>query len=404
MSCCGDPRVAEAMAIESAKIVARIAAFARTLRENAFSIGVRETEDASRIVGSDLAPRPNDLRQAFKSLFAGNRSEWTKFDAIFDAFWIGSRSKPTVRITAPSDKAVGTNLLERPPPASGNAGAPVIGDQAPLSDEEEDDRQSRGLGRMEGASRVASIKDMDLRKIHDPEALAAAHQLAERLARRMHMRLTRRLRASNRGRRVDLRRTIRGSIGSGGVPARPVRLDHKRKPLRLVVLLDVSGSMSQYTSVFIRFVHGVLTHFPRAEAFLVHTSLVHVSPALAERDARRALDRLSLMAQGIGGGTRVGACLADFNTWHARRVLDRRTCVMIFSDGYDTGPPSLLAAEMHRLSRRCRRIVWLNPMIAWNGYEPSAQGMQAALPYVDLFAPAHSISSLEALEPYLARI
>jgi uncharacterized protein len=131
---------------------------------------------------------------------------------------------------------------------------------------------------------------------------------------------------------------------------------------------------------------------------------VHVSSAMRERDVARAVDRLALMAQGIGGGTRIGESLADFNHWHAARVISSRTAVVIVSDGYDTGDPERLGAEMKRLARRCRRIVWLNPLLGWRDYEPTARGMQAALPYIDLFAPAHNLESLAALEPYLARI
>jgi uncharacterized protein with von Willebrand factor type A (vWA) domain len=162
--------------------------------------------------------------------------------------------------------------------------------------------------------------------------------------------------------------------------------------------------MNLYTSVFVRFIHGVLDHFREAEAFLFHTRLVHVSAALRERDAGRALDRLSLLAQGVGGGTRIGESLATFNRWHAKSVIHSRTCVMIVSDGYDTGTPEAIAGEMRCLARRAKRIVWLNPMIGWDGYAPSARGMQAALPFVDLFAPAHNLKSLAALEPYLARL
>ncbi|MGD9786207.1 MAG: VWA domain-containing protein [Hyphomicrobiaceae bacterium] len=402
MMCCCDQQVSEAMASEGARIIARISAFARTLRENSFSVGVRETEDAARLVGSDVGRRADHLRHGLKALFCGSHAQWSKFDAIFDAFWLATSAKPSVRTNVPSKAAEGTSLRDLASGAGGALQTPSLGDQAP-QDEGKDGDQS-GLGRMEGASQVANLAEADLRKIHDPEAMAAAHRLAERLARRMRMRLTRRFRVSNQGRRIDLRRTIRRSIGSGGVPVHPVQLRRRQKPLRLVILLDVSGSMSQYTSVFVRFVHGVLTHVRKSEAFLIHTSLVHVSPALAERDPGRALDRLSLMAQGAGGGTRIGECLADFNKWHARRVLDGRTCVMVLSDGYDTGSPELLGAEMRRMARRCRRIVWLNPMIGWEGYEPKAQGMQAALPHIDLFAPAHSLRSLEALAPYLARI
>jgi uncharacterized protein with von Willebrand factor type A (vWA) domain len=162
--------------------------------------------------------------------------------------------------------------------------------------------------------------------------------------------------------------------------------------------------MELYTAFFTRFVHAVALSFRQSEAFLFHTRLAHVSSALREPDPARALDRLALMAQGVGGGTKIGESLASFNRWHAQRVLHSRSCVMILSDGYDTGEPALLEAAMRDLRRRCRRIVWLNPMIGWEGFTPSARGMQAALPFVDLFAPAHNIDSLAALEPYLARL
>ena len=149
---------------------------------------------------------------------------------------------------------------------------------------------------------------------------------------------------------------------------------------------------------------SLLAPLREAEAFVFHTRLAHVSPSLRDRDVTRAVDKLALMAQGIGGGTRIGESLATFNRWHARRVINSRTAVMIVSDGYDTGEPERLGEEMRRMRRRCRRIIWLNPLIGWRDYSPQARGMQAALPYVDLFAPAHNLQSLAELEPYLARI
>ena len=131
---------------------------------------------------------------------------------------------------------------------------------------------------------------------------------------------------------------------------------------------------------------------------------MHVSPALREKDAGRAVERLALLATGIGGGTAIGDSLATFNRFHARRVINVRTALMIISDGYDTGEPARLEAEMRALRRRCRRIAWLNPMIGWRDYAPEARGMKAALPFVDLFAPAHNLDSLLALEPFLARL
>src|SRR6516162_7916382 len=214
----------------------------------------------------------------------------------------------------------------------------------------------------------------------------------------MRARLVRREQIRRRGRRLNLRRTIHRNVSHGGTPVDLAWRRRKIKPLRLVVLLDASGSMNLYTAFFIRFLHG------EAEAFIFHTRLAHVSPSLRDRDVTRAVDKLSVMAQGIGGGTRIGESLATFNRWHARRVINSRTAVMIVSDGYDTGAPEHLGEEMRRLRRRCRKIVWLNPLIGWRDYTPKARGMQAALPYVDLFAPAHNLESLGALEPYLARI
>ncbi len=144
---------------------------------------------------------------------------------------------------------------------------------------------------------------------------------------------------------LDLRRTIHRSVSHGGTPVDLVWRRRKHKPLRLVVLLDASGSMSLYTAFFVRFLHGVVDAFREAEAFVFHTRLAHVSPSLRDRDVARAVDRLGLMAQGIGGGTRIGESLATFNRWHARRVIHSRTAVMIVSDGYDTGEPE----------RACRR-------------------------------------------------
>jgi uncharacterized protein with von Willebrand factor type A (vWA) domain len=261
-----------------------------------------------------------------------------------------------------------------------------------------------GRGKREGASRFENLEMVDLRHIVDSADIAQAHALAVRLSRVMRARLVRRERVRRRGRRLDLRRTIHRNVSHGGTLMDLAWRRRKIKPLRLVFLLDASGSMSLYTAFFVRFLHGVVDAFRESEAFVFHTRLAHVSASLRDRDVSRAVDKLSLMAQGIGGGTKIGESLATFNRWHAKRVINSRTAVMIVSDGYDTGSPEMLGEEMRRLRRRCRRIVWLNPLIGWRDYSPQARGMQAALPYVDLFAPAHNLESLAALEPYLARI
>ena len=143
----------------------------------------------------------------------------------------------------------------------------------------------------------------------------------------------------------------------------------------------------------------------KGEPFALATVVRTVAATAAKAGAKPVILPDGTISEGwIGGGTRIGESLATFNRWHAARVINSRTAVMIVSDGYDTGEPERLAAEMRRLRRRCRRIIWLNPLLGWRDYTPAARGIQAALPYVDLFAPAHNLDSLAALEPYLARI
>jgi uncharacterized protein with von Willebrand factor type A (vWA) domain len=382
---------------------ARLAGFAQTLRNNGFKVGLAETRDALSTLVSPAAKRPPSLKAAWRSLLCATHSDWERFDQIFEAYWVGRgmRRRQTLSGMPPGSMASLPRLAD-----AGGApiGKPGLPDHVERRDGVGGDQQIDGRARREGASRAEALAAADLRHVVDPDDIAKAHALAARLARSMRARLMRRAQAHRRGRRLDLRRTIHRSVSHGGTPVDLVWRRRKEKPLRLVVLLDASGSMSLYTAFFVRFLHGVVDAFREAEAFVFHTRLAHVSPSLRDRDVTRAVDRLSLMAQGIGGGTRIGESLATFNRFHARRVIHSRTAVMIVSDGYDTGEPKRLGEEMRRLRRRCRRIIWLNPLIGWKGYSPQARGMQAALPYVDLFAPAHNIESLAALEPYLARI
>jgi uncharacterized protein len=381
----------------------RLAGFVRSLRDSGFKVGLAETRDALMLIRSQLSARPWLLKGAFRSLFCGRLSDWQRFDELFDAYWLEKGLKTGVKVSGTSQKK-GMKTIRELVDAQGSRQETIAGDVERQPGEEDEDSNESPSGRREGASIAENLGQVDFRNIHDPDALEKAHDLAERLARSMRVRLTRRDRQKRKGPRLDLRKTIRHSISHGGTPIELIRKGPRQRQLRLVVLLDASGSMNNYTGVFTRFVHGILDNFREAEAFLFHTRLVHVSSALSERDAGRALDRMGLMAQGVGGGTKIGEALADFNRSHAARVIHSRTCVMILSDGYDTGTPEQLGEEMATLRRRCKRIVWLNPLIGWEGYAPTAGGMQAALPHVDLFAPAHNLDSLAALEPYLAKL
>lgn len=386
----------------------RLAGFLRSARDSGFKIGLAEARDAALLLSAEQGQQERFLKPAMKALLCGRQSDWQRFDELFNAYWSHKGLKQGTKVTGEAPpKANVPNIKQLFDAAQAQQDTGMVSDvdRMPADDEDgKDPSEDEATSRKEGASRAENLEEIDFRKLKDPALEAEAHALAERLARSMRTRLTRRDRERRKGLRLDLRKTIARSIATGGTPLDLVKKGPKEKQLRLVILLDASGSMSNYTGTFIRFVHGLLDNFREAEAFLFHTRLVHVSSAMAERDAARALDRLGLMAQGVGGGTRIGHALADFNRWHAARVIHSRTCVIILSDGYDTEAPEQLGVEMARLKKRCKRIVWLNPLIGWEDYEPTAGGMAAALPHIDLFAPAHNLKSLAKLEPYLATL
>ncbi len=367
-------------------VARRIIGFARLMGDHGFAAGLGEVMDALRLAGDADLSDPTALRCGFRALFCAQPLDWRRFDDLFDAYWLGRAGKGAAGAGPGGAASAGTvGAVE-----AGDAGAPQAADGE--------------AGRHGGASSAESLTRRDLRYINDPDELARVAALAERLAARMKARLTRRYRQRRRGRRLDLRRVIHNSIRFGGTPFRLSFRQRRPKPLRLVVILDVSGSMNLYSAFFVRFLRGVLDHFREADAFVFHTRLIHIGAALRERDTEKALQRIALAAAGWSGGTRIGESLAAFNRGYAGRLLNARTALMIVSDGYDTGPPDLLAAEMARPKRRVKRLIWLNPMLGWRDYRPVAAGMAAALPFVDLFAPAHDLDSLAALEPYLAKL
>jgi uncharacterized protein with von Willebrand factor type A (vWA) domain len=387
-----------ASAAAGTRLARRAVAFVRLLRDNGYPIGIGEARDALRLLGPIDLATPHELRWGLRALLCCSRTDWNRFDELFDAHWLrhgmrqakrtlggspgGARPRRTGPLIdhrfGPDDRAKGGSEA-----AAGNAG----------------ERPHRA-----SASRVEALGSTDLRHIHDPDEQRQVHELAERLAARMRHRLTRRRRLRSRGRRLDLRRVIHRSIQSGGTPLRLAFRRRHPKPIRLVVILDVSGSMNPYSTFFVRFLRGMLTSFASADGFVFHTRLVHLGEVLRERSSERAIERMALLAEGWAGGTRIGDCLATFNRHYAAGVLDRRSVVVIVSDGYDTGPPAQLAAQVAELKRRARRVIWLNPLLGWDGYQPLAAGMAAALPHVDLFAPAHDLESLAALETTLARL
>ena len=226
---------------------------------------------------------------------------------------------------------------------------------------------------------------------------AVARRLLGRLARRAPQRISRRTRPTRRRRDVhDLRATVRLSLRHGGEFVERRYRTPARRPRRLVLVCDVSGSMAPYARMLLMYLQASVAARARVEAFVFGTRLTRVTRELAGRDPDRALQRAADAVQDWSGGTRIGDAISELNRVHGRRI-GRGALVVILSDGWDRGDPELLAAEMARLRRCAHRVVWLNPLAADPRYEPLTRGMQAALPHVDHLIPGNSLASLEAL-------
>jgi hypothetical protein len=217
----------------------------------------------------------------------------------------------------------------------------------------------------------------------------------------MSLRLSRRLTISNRATRIDLRRSIRQNIARGGEPFVLAYKGKKPRKNKLVILLDISGSMNFYSLFLVRFAYALQARFERVHTFLFSTNVVEISDLLRTRYLPEALRKLSQRAAGWSGGTRIGESLRQFNQGYGRKLLSRDTIFIILSDGWDTGEPELLASQLRMTKGRVRKVLWLNPLLGVKGYQPLTRGMVAALPYVDVFAPAHNLESLLALERHL---
>ena len=208
---------------------------------------------------------------------------------------------------------------------------------------------------------------------------------------------TRRYRPDARGLRFDMRRTLRGSLRTGGDIVDIYRLGRIEKPAPIVALLDISGSMSEYTRLFLHFLHAITDARKRVSVFLFGTRLTNVTRSLRARDPDEALARCSSAVEDWAGGTRIATSLHTFNKLWGRRVLGQGAIVLLISDGLEREADTRLAFEMDRLHRSCRRLIWLNPLLRYGGFEPKAQGIKMMLPHVDEFRPVHNLKSIEGL-------
>lgn len=366
----------------AAAVTARLAGFAGFLKGNGFNVG---GGDATQILA--IAERVGILdrqvlRWSLKALLCGRGDEWRRFDELFDAWFMPPNKWVSAQIRASGSGHV----------SGGNPDAR----EGESSLAEDDDR---GVERV--ASRDELLASTDFRALNKREHLLDIEALMRRFARRLKHLVLRREARRQHGRRLDLQSTIRQSVSSGGTPLRLAWKDKRRIKPRLVLLLDVSRSMSPYSFFYLRLARALAAEMPGVFCYIFHTRVTGVSEALRDPDPWRSQERLHLVASGWAGGTRIGESLLQFNREHAPRIVNSRTAVIIASDGYDTGEPALLAQALVALRRRARRIVWLNPLCHRPGFSPDSLGMRAALPHLDLLAPGAGLRDIERVLPQI---
>ncbi|MEP2641563.1 VWA domain-containing protein [Roseobacter sp.] len=378
---------------------ARVSGFVAHLRENGLRLGVSEAALALEALCHVDAAQSEQSRQALKAVCTGCKEEVEQFDALFDSYWMDAgRVKQKIVPTQPSNTDDNMHSSrDAQGQDAGGAGA------ATTPDGGDGETESDGEGRLI-ATQVGNLMRKDLRDLVRPEDIAEAEVVARRLGCALRDRRSRRRIAARRGDRLHFRKTIRASLATGGEPLRLMRKHRPDRPRKIVALCDVSGSMTVYSRVFLAFLAGLMRADTTSDAYLFHTRLVRITEALRDKDTMRAIGRMSLMADGFGGGSQIGPSLARFAKTYARRFVDGRSVVLILSDGYDTAPASEMGAALAALKKRGCKIIWLNPLKGWRGYAPVAEGMAAALPHLDLFCAANTLADLAALDREVTRI
>lgn len=378
---------------------ARVAGFIAHLRQNGLRLGVAEAELAMAALVEVDASRPEDCRRALQAVCTGCKEEAERFGDLFNSYWMDMgrvRQKVIPALSQKSNEDV-HSTRDAKGQVLGTAG------RATAPDDKGDDAESEGTGRLI-ATKQRNFKRRDLRDLVRPEEIAAAQEIAQRLGAALRDRRSRRRVAAQRGDRLHFRKIIRQSLSTGGEPLRLFRKRRPDRPRKIAALCDVSGSMTVYSKVFLAFLAGLMRADTAADAYLFHTRLVRITEALRDKDAMRAIGRMSLMADGFGGGSKIGPSLQRFANTYAKRFVDGRSVVLILSDGYDTEAPEVLSDALAKIRKRGCKIIWLNPLKGWTDYAPVAAGMAMALPHLDLFKAANTLGDLAALEQEFAAL
>jgi uncharacterized protein len=368
-------------------IADNVVGFARALRAAGIPVGPGAIIDAMNALQLIEIGSRADVYATLEAIFVTRHEHALIFAQAFDLFFRAAEDWKHLLDSVPLPE----HARKKPPPASRRVQEAM---SQPSMREEASQVREQELR--------LSVSDKEVLQKKDFAQMTAA-EIAEVTRAIAEMRLpqaelhTRRYQPDARGLRLDMRRTLRGSLRTGGDIIDIRKLGRIDKPAPIVALLDISGSMSEYTRLFLHFLHAVMDARKRVSVFLFGTRLTNVTRSLRARDPDQALASCSSSVEDWAGGTRIATSLHTFNKMWARRVLGQGAIVLLISDGLEREGDAKLAFEMDRLHRSCRRLIWLNPLLRYGGFEAKAQGIKMMLPHVDEFRPVHNLSSIEGL-------
>ena len=344
---------------------------------------------------------PFEVRRSLKPLCVGNLDESRRFEDLFDSYWMDSgRVKQKVipngnvpnekeMVSEAGDKAIDNSDSSSGAPSEPDEDTPILNDQ-----------REGELVAVEEASKMQK----DLREFVTNQEIDDAMEVAIRIGKALRDKRSRRLVSSKKGQVLDFRKTIRRSLSTGGDPFKLINKSKPDRPKRIVALCDVSGSMNVYSKIFLAFLSALMRNDQNTDAYLFHTELVRVTDALKDENTGRSMEKLSLLANGFGGGSRIGYSIKKFSRTYARRFVNSRSVIIILSDGYDSNNVNDLVEALANLKKRGCKIIWLNPLKGWKDYAPVTASMAASLPYLDLFSAANTLNDLAALDEELEKL
>jgi len=380
------PTTINHLAPPTGNIADNVVGFARALRAAGVPVGSGAVIDAMNALQVIDIGNRGDVFTTLEAIFVKRRDHALIFAQAFALFFRAAQEWQHLLDSVPLP-----DHARKPPPPASRRVQEAFSQGSTMEQPQAEEQEVR-----------LSVSDREVLQKKDFAQMSAA-EIAQATRAIEKMRLpqaeleTRRYQPDARGLKLDMRRTLRASLRTGGEIIDIRRLGRIEKPAPIVALLDISGSMSEYTRLFLHFLHAIMDARKRVSVFLFGTRLTNVTRALRQRDADEALASCSKTVEDWAGGTRIATSLHTFNKMWARRVLGQGAIVLLISDGLEREADSRLAFEIDRLHRSCRRLIWLNPLLRFDGFEPKAHGIKLMLPHVDEFRPVHNLASIEGL-------